>query len=139
MQRSGSVENPDATPFDEVPPVVLPPLPAVEPAATIPVQTEFTPLRLYTDLETWRYTSNCQGCMQMRQGHEAAGVPHTAACRNRIERAIVDVGDQQRSASQNSSRNRLLTVIPARTQLSALERATSANLRSRRVVPRRQK
>ena len=45
--------------FNEVPPVVLPPLPAVEPAARKPVQSEFDPRRVYirhTDLEMWGYT-----------------------------------------------------------------------------------
>ena len=65
--------------LDEVPPVVLPPLPDVEPA----VQPEFAPRRVeirHADLEKWKYTSNCRKCMQMRKGYKAAGVPHTAAC-----------------------------------------------------------
>ena len=33
--------------------------------------------------------------MQMKRGHEAAGMPHSAACRRRIERAMGDVGDQR--------------------------------------------
>ena len=82
--------------LDEVPPVVLPPLPDVEPAARVPAQPEFAPRRVYirhADLEKWGYTSNCRRCMQMRRGYKAAGVPHTAACRDQIERSMADVGD----------------------------------------------
>ena len=44
--RAVSVEEPGAL-FDEVLPVVLLPLPDVEPAARIPVQPEFDPRRVY--------------------------------------------------------------------------------------------
>ena len=51
-----------------------------------------------------------------------------------------DVGDERLTTVEeritNLSRNRLRTVIPARTQLSALERATRAKLKRRPVVSR---
>ena len=36
----------------------------------------------------------------MRRGYKAAGVPHTAACRDRIERAIGDVGDPRLATAE---------------------------------------
>ena len=49
-----------------------------------------------------------------------------------------DVGDQRlaiaEERTQNASRNTLLTVIPARAPLSALERATRSKLRGSPVV-----
>ena len=90
-------KNP-APPFGVVPPVVLPSLRAVELADRVLVRPEFASrwvcIRL-SDLETWRYSSSCRSSMQMRQGFQAAGVPHTAACRDRIERAMCVVGDQR--------------------------------------------
>ena len=82
--------------LDEVPPVVLPPLPDVETAARVPVQPELSPSIVYirhADLEKWGYTSHCRRCMQMRRGYKAAGVPHTAAFRDQIKRSMADVGD----------------------------------------------
>ena len=39
-------------------------------------------------------------CMEMRKGHKAPGVPHTAACRDRIERALGDVGDHRLATAE---------------------------------------
>ena len=118
----------------EISPIVLLPLPDVEPASRIPVQPEFAPRKVYirhADLEKLEYTSNCRRCVQMRRGDKAAGVPHTAVVTRLSEPWVtleIRVSQPPRSASQNSLRKGLLKEILARKQ-AALERTTRSKLK----------
>ena len=67
------------------------------------VPPEFAPRGVYirhTDLETWRCTREPSKMHADEGGHEAAGVPHAGACRDRVECAMGDVRDQRLASAE---------------------------------------
>ena len=145
MHSSGSVEKLGTPPFDEVPLVVLPPVPAVELSVIIPVQPEFA-LPPFFHWRVYVHSSyrsrDVEVRVQLSKMHAVKNVmkllvcrvTHTAACLERFERAMDDVGDQRLAVAEERITEFIAEQIAdchsPRTQLSALERATRSKLRS---------
>ena len=52
---------------------------------------DYNPKRVYLrkeDMEKWGYTAGCRRCQLVRETRSAGGVPHTSACRTRLETCL---------------------------------------------------
>ena len=47
------------------------------------------------DLERHGFTAGCRRCILMREGRSARGVHHRKECRERVEKAMKEAGDQR--------------------------------------------
>ena len=96
------------TSLDVAVPVVLPgpgePLPAA------PARREYAPKHVkirMEDLRKWGRTAGCRRCTLMTNGEPAKGIPHTRACRDRIEQAMKDDGNERFFAAEARLNQRL--------------------------------
>ena len=55
----------------------------------------------FEDLEKYGYTIGCRKCLAIREGRSVRGVPHTPACRARMEQCFTDDADPRHQAAQD--------------------------------------
>ena len=106
--RSAAPAGQSCTSLDVAVPVVLPgpgePLPAA------PARREYAPKHVkirMEDLRKWGRTAGCRRCTLMTNGEPAKGIPHTRACRDRIEQAMKDDGNERFFAAEARLNQRL--------------------------------
>ena len=77
--------------------VIFQQLPAAPVGPQAQAPPEYQPRRVFIrpeDLERWGFSANCKRCLAMREGRSATG-PHHAGCRDRIEKAMREAGDDR--------------------------------------------
>ena len=81
-----------------------------EPLPAAPARREYAPRHVFfrmEDLRKWSRTAGCRRCTLMTNGEPAKGIPHTRACRDRIEQAMTDDSDERFFAAEARLNQRL--------------------------------
>ena len=81
-----------------------------EPRPAAPARREYAPRQVkirMEDLWKWRRTPGSLRCTERPNGEPAKGIPHTRACRDRLEQATKDVYDERFFAAEARLNRRL--------------------------------